>query len=94
MGSGAGVDEQSLLQAMLEGNWDEWFPDVPADWRAKSLRKVLRPQVIAKGGKHPPPGVHIGCNYAGAGLRPILTQARCNLGQAKNYRAKFNLGQV
>ena len=42
----AGVDEQSLLQAMPEGSerWelDERFLEVPADWRAKSLWKVLR----------------------------------------------------
>ena len=36
-----GVDEQSLHEALPEGSerWelDERFPEVPADWRAKSL---------------------------------------------------------
>ena len=56
----AGEDEQSLHEALPEGSerWelDERFPEVPADWCAKSLWKVLRGQAMAKGRAHSPPG--------------------------------------
>ena len=73
----AGEDEQSLHEALPEVSerWelDERFPEVRADWCAKSLWKVLRGRpwqmeedILLLGARALCTAVQIGCSYAGA----------------------------
>ena len=104
----AGVDEQSLLQAMPEGSgrWelDERFPEVSANWRAKSLWKVLRGRpwqrkenILHLEARALCTAAQIGCSYAGArGARLLClvdNMALC-LSVGRSRSRKFKLLRI
>ena len=103
-----GVDEESLREVLPEGSgrWelDERFPEVPTDWRAKSLWKVLRgwpwrreENILLLEGRALCTAVQIGCSFAGAGcarlLRLVDNMALC-LSVGRSRARKFKLLRI
>ena len=100
-----GVDEESLREVLPEvsGRWelDERFPEVPTDWRAKPLRKVLRgwpwqreENILLLAARALCTAVQIGCSFAGAGgarlLRLVDNMALClSVGQSRARKFKL-----
>ena len=98
-----GVDEHSLHEALPEGSerWelDERFPEVPADWRAKSLWKVVRGRpwqreenILLLEARALCAAVQVGFSYVGAGgaLCMVDNMALC-LSVCRSRARKFKL---